>query len=97
MLHPAFIRFDIRCLEDPNRVEVEIEATRDAPPPSCGHVIVSAKMELWTGDNPTWQQLQLRAFDTLSRAFAIPDGLRHQLGGVYANNQISEVAAPPDR
>jgi hypothetical protein len=80
-------------MNDPNRVLVEAELVGQALAPSIGSVTVSATMQIWAGDNPTLQQLQLRVLDTLARAFAIPDELRHQLGAVYTSDQIRVAAA----
>lgn len=83
----ALKRFELRPLDDPNRMLADIELAAIAPPPSLGEVNVSATLCLWTGDDPTFRQLQLRALDTLSRVFAIPDELRTQLGAVYGSRQ----------
>jgi hypothetical protein len=88
----AVRRFELRPLDDPNRALAEIEIVADADLPSLGEVAVSATMQLWIGDNPTYQQLQLRALHTLAEALPRPDELRSELGSVYASDQIRVAA-----
>jgi hypothetical protein len=80
--------------EDPQRITVTADLVGDAPPPSMGKITVSATMQIWVDDNPTWQALQLRVMDTLARSFALADGLRPALGGVYATDQTPTAASP---
>jgi hypothetical protein len=80
--------------EDPQRIIVDAELIGDAPTPSTGEIRVSAKMQIWVADNPTWQQLQLRVMDTLARSFALADELRPALGPVYAIDQTPGAASP---
>lgn len=89
----ALTRFELRPIDDPNRMLAAVEFVAIAAPPSLGEIRVSATMYLWTGDNPTLQQLHLRALDSLGRAFSIPDELRPQLGAVYASDQRPAAAA----
>ncbi len=81
-------------LTDPQRIIVVAELVADAPPPSMGEIKVSARMQIWVYDNPTWQELQLRVMDTLARSFVLDDRLRLQLGTAYASDQTPGAASP---
>ena len=81
-------RFQIRQIEgDPFRLFVEADFISEASPPASSPVKVSAQMQIWAGDNPTWEQLQLRAIDTLRRAFELPPELQRRLEAGYATDQ----------
>jgi hypothetical protein len=94
MTFRAVSRLTFQPQEDPNRISVDAELVGDAPAPSMGTIIVSVQTQIWVGDNPTWQQLHLRVIDTLSRSFALPNELRHQLGSVYEADQTPAAATP---
>ena len=88
MMRRTISGLEIEPLEDPNRVSVYAELTHEAPAPSEGIVTADATMQIWIGDNPTFEQLQLRVIDTLSRSFELSPELREELGAVYTSNKL---------
>lgn len=83
MMKRIISKLEIEPLGDTGRVSVYVELAHEAPAPSEGIVTAEATMQIWVGDNPTFEQLQLRVIDTLSRAFELPPERRSKLGAVY--------------
>jgi hypothetical protein len=80
-MNQIILRLEITPLDDDlNRVSVYAELAHEAPPPSEGRITAEVTMQVWVGDNPTFDQLQLRVIDTLSRSFELSTEVRRRLG-----------------
>lgn len=83
-------RFEIRPMDDPNRVLVSADLVAEAAPPSAGRITATAEVQIWVGDNPTFEQLQLRVLHAVAQTFALQPELRARLGDVYSTDPQQE-------
>ena len=67
------VSLELRQLADLSRVEVAAEIEMDMAQPVIGKARLSARMTVWTGDNPTLPVLRQRVVDALGKAFGAGD------------------------
>ncbi len=65
----SIVSLELRQLADLSRVEVSAEIEMDMTSPVIGKARLSARMTVWTGDNPTLPVLRQRVIDALGKAF----------------------------